>query len=248
MQQVLGRRDVGFRSAGQEQALHAVLRGQTPLVVILPTGGGKSLLFTVPACLDNTGVTVVVVPYRALIADLLDRMQKRGIDCIEWKHGESNPAAVVVVSADLAGDITSNGNFLSYATMLHSKGLLRRVVVDESHLIITSSDWRPKLAMLRNLRLLPCPIVLLTATLPPVREGELCDSMLLRCATYIRTSTVRPSTRYVVSWCERGTLEEMALAICRRQQQQLRESEQKGVVYCRSKQQCEGVAKAQGMA
>jgi superfamily II DNA helicase RecQ len=216
MQQVLGQQDVGFRSAEQELALHAVVNRQTPLVVVLPTGGGKSLLFSVLACMDDAGVTVVVVPYRALIDDLVDRMQKRGIDCIEWKHGESSPAAVVVVSADAAGDTISNGNFLGYANMLSGKGLLRRVVVDECHLIITLSDWRPKLALLKNLWLLPCPIVLLTATLPPVREGELSTSMLLPCATYIRASTVRPNTRYYVSWCERGKAQETALAMCQR--------------------------------
>ncbi|KAI9882030.1 MAG: hypothetical protein M1823_006233, partial [Watsoniomyces obsoletus] len=244
MQQVLGQVDVGFRSAEQEAALHAVLDGVTPLVVVLPTGGGKSLLFTVPACLDGAGVTVVVVPYRALIEDLVSRIQKRGIDCMEWKHGESNPAAVVVVSADVAGDTTSNGNFLGYANVLSSKGLLRRVVVDESHLIFTSSDWRPKLAKLRNLRLLPCPIVLLTATLPPVREVELASSMLIQCATYIRASTVRANIRYFVSWCERGKTQEIAVAMCRRQQQLLQDKGQKGVVYCRSKRQCEEVAEA----
>jgi hypothetical protein len=171
MQQVLRQEEVGFRSVQQEQAMYAVLDGQTPLVVVLPTGGGKSLLFTVPAVLEAGGVTVVVVPYRALIEDLVQRIQGCGVDCMEWKHGETNPAAVVVVSADVAGDVTSSDNFISYAGMLSSKGLLRRVVVDECHLVFTSSDWRPKLAKLKNLRLLPCPIVLLTATLPPVHAG-----------------------------------------------------------------------------
>ncbi|KAF1956342.1 hypothetical protein CC80DRAFT_362384, partial [Byssothecium circinans] len=149
MQQVLGQKEVSFRSVEQEQALHAVLDGQTPLVVVLPTGGGKSLLFSVPACLEGAGMTVVVVPYRALIEDLVGRMQKCGIDCMEWKHGESNPAAVVVVSADVAGDTTSNGNFLGY------------------------------------------------------------------CATYVRASTVRPNTRYFVSWCKPGKSQETAVAIGR---------------------------------
>jgi hypothetical protein len=83
--------------------------------------------------------------------------------------------------------------------MLSGKGLLRRVVVDKCYLIITLSDWRLKLALLKNLRLLLCPIVLLTATLPPVREGKLATSMLLPCATYIRASTIQPNTRYYVS-------------------------------------------------
>lgn len=189
-------------------------------------------------------MTVVVVPYRALIDNLVSHMQKRGIDCIEWKHSQRSPAAMVVVSADVAGDTISNGNFLGYASMLSSKGLLQRVVVDECHLIITSSDWRPKLALLKNLRLLPCPIVLLTATLPPVREGELATSMLLPCATYIRASTVRPKTCYLVSWCQPGTVQETALATGQRQQALLLKKGQKGIVYCHSKRQCEELAQA----
>jgi superfamily II DNA helicase RecQ len=83
MQQVLSQDNVSFRSAEQELALHAVINRQTPLVIVLPTSGGKSLLFSVPACLDDAGVTVVVVPYQALIKDLVSRMQKRSINCIE---------------------------------------------------------------------------------------------------------------------------------------------------------------------
>jgi superfamily II DNA helicase RecQ len=49
--------------AEQELALHAVIDRQTLLVVVLLTSGGKSLLFSVLACLDDAGVTVVVVLY-----------------------------------------------------------------------------------------------------------------------------------------------------------------------------------------
>jgi len=230
MQQTLGSAEVSFRSMEQERALRAVLAGQTPLVVVLPTGGGKSLLFMVPACLNDAGVTIVVVPYRALVENMVGRLRGAGIDCLEWKPGQVNPAAAVVVSADLV----ASWEFLDYASLLRGQKLLRRVVVDECHLAFTSSDWRPKLAQLKGLRVLACPIVLLTATLPPVLEEELSDSMLVRCATYIRASTVRPNIRYMVSWCERGGATEMAVAMCRRQQRWLADG-RKGVVYCRSK-------------
>ena len=85
--------------------MHAVVEGQTPLVVVLPTGGGKSLLFIVPAYLDGVGVTIVVVPFRALINDLVKRITDSGIDCEEWKPGQMSMAAIVVVSADLASDM-----------------------------------------------------------------------------------------------------------------------------------------------
>ncbi|CAA9963514.1 RecQ family helicase [Pyrenophora teres f. maculata] len=89
MQQVLSKADVTFRSKEQERALHAVLEGQTPLVVVLPTGGGKTLLFTVPACLDPEGVTVVVVPFRALLLNLMERVLATGVTCAEWKGMET---------------------------------------------------------------------------------------------------------------------------------------------------------------
>lgn len=242
MQQVLGREEVNFRSFEQERAVNAVLDRQTPLVVVLPTGGGKSLLFMLPAIVEEGGVTVVVVPYRQLITSTVERIQACGIDCIEWRSGNTDPASVVVVSADKAGDIISKGNFLSYAQLLSSKGLLRRVVVDECHLIFTSSNWRPRLAAVKNLRLLHCPIVLLTATLPPVRELELEHSMALRCVTYIRASTARLQTRYFVSWCERGKLEDVSLTICQREMRRLLKDCQRGVVYCLSKPRCEELA------
>jgi len=150
MQQALGRSEVSFRSEEQKRGVEAVLAGHTPLVVVLPTGGGKTLLFMVPACLGDPGVTVVVVPFRALLGNMVGRMKEAGIDCVEWKAGEVNPATTVVVSADRAAE----WDFMDYASQLNRDKLLRRVVIDECHLAFTVSDWRPKLARLKNLRLL----------------------------------------------------------------------------------------------
>jgi superfamily II DNA helicase RecQ len=55
---------------------------------------------------------------------------------------------------------------------------------------------------------------------------------------------VRPNTQYYASRCERGKAPETALAMCRRQQQLLLNRGEKGVVYCRSKEQCEDLAEA----
>jgi superfamily II DNA helicase RecQ len=94
------------------------------------------------------------------------------------------------------------------------------------------------------LRLLGCPIVLLTATLPPVWEHALEAGILVHNATYIRASTVRPNTRYFVSWCEPEQKEQMAVTIGLRRQEQLRERRLRGVVYCRSKDLCEDLVAA----
>ncbi|KAK3617521.1 hypothetical protein LTR22_026710 [Elasticomyces elasticus] len=103
MRKALCTDDVTFRSEKQREALHAVVSTDSlaPMVVVLPTGGGKSLLFMAPACLEDAVVTVVVVPYRALLENLLSKAKQAGIDCMVWKGSEVNPAALVFVSADL---------------------------------------------------------------------------------------------------------------------------------------------------
>ncbi|CAC9887931.1 unnamed protein product, partial [Aureobasidium pullulans] len=117
--------EVSYRSKAQRVAMQSILYNDqmTPLVVVLPTGGGKSLLFMAPACLENAGVTIVIVPFRALINKLVSTAKEAGVNSTEWHPGLTDPATLVFVSADR---IIGSG-FLSYAELLHSKGLLRRV-------------------------------------------------------------------------------------------------------------------------
>jgi len=239
MRKALCRSEVSFRSEEQKEALRTIIfdEQKTPLIVVLPTGGGKSLLFTAPACLDNPGVTIVVVPYRALLDNLLATAKKAKIDCLEYRPGEQNPAALVLISADFV----SGSQFLSYAQLLSAKGILRRVFVDECHLTFTASDWRPKLAEVRAVRGLRVPIIMLTATLPVLLEFELEESMAASMARYIRAVTTRTKTRYIVEACKPGKLEEKVLELCKRMKKHL--GLRKGVVYSRSRDQCERLAR-----
>jgi superfamily II DNA helicase RecQ len=239
MRKALRCSEVSFRSDEQKEALQMIVSGEqtTPLVVVLPTGGGKSLLFTAPACLDDPGVTIVVVPYRALLDNLLATAKKAKIDCMEYRPGEQNPAALVFVSADFV----AGSQFLSYAQLLSAKGILRRVFVDECHLTFTASDWRPKLAEVRAVRGLRVPTIMLTATLPVLLEFELEESMAAQMARYIRAVTTRTKTRYIVDVCKPGKLEEEVLELCKRMKKHL--GLRKGVVYSRSRDQCERLAR-----
>ena len=83
MQQALGSNKVSFRSDKQKQGVEAVLTGHTPLVIVLPIGGGKSLLFIAPAYLEDPGVTIVIMPFQALLGNLIDRLKKARIDYME---------------------------------------------------------------------------------------------------------------------------------------------------------------------
>ena len=72
-----------FRSKEQRFGLRVVLEGESPLVVILPTGGGKSLLFMLPAWLEGARTTIVVSPFVALANDTERRCKEVGVECIQ---------------------------------------------------------------------------------------------------------------------------------------------------------------------
>jgi hypothetical protein len=234
---------VAYKSPEQGEALERIMNGSdSALAVVLPTGGGKSLLFTAPACLEDPGITIVVVPYRQLIDETLSDAKDRGIDAVEWTRDLQDPAEIVFISADKL-----NNTFFDYSARMAEKGLVRRVFVDECHLAITAHSWRPRLVSLARLRCIEAPIIMLTATLPLHMETDLETTM--RCElslTLIRACTARKTTRYIVkAEVEDGKLLEEAVEVCSKQLARL-QHKSKMVVYCRYKVECEELAEALG--
>jgi superfamily II DNA helicase RecQ len=103
---------------------------EIPLVAILPTGGGKSLVFMVPAMLSGLGVTVVVALYAELKRQLVTRCIDAGLDCKHWPEARESWPRVVIVSAEAA----SSDDFLQWIADVHVRGQLSRIVLDECHL------------------------------------------------------------------------------------------------------------------
>jgi len=68
----------------QEPALEAIMRNESPILVVIGTGAGKSLLFQLLAHSQKSGTTVVIVPLKSLEKSLYERCQKAGISCIQW--------------------------------------------------------------------------------------------------------------------------------------------------------------------
>jgi len=112
LKKVLKQEEPTFRSEEQKEAVFAVLEQQTPLIVVLPTGGGKTLTFTIPAVLRDPGVSIVVTPFNVLEKDYVRRLRLARIEHIVWHHGEVAYAPVVVVSADRA----ASTNFITYGS------------------------------------------------------------------------------------------------------------------------------------
>jgi superfamily II DNA helicase RecQ len=101
LQQMTGNDQFQFRGV-QGQAMQAIQHGISPIVAVMPTGGGKSMLFMLPAWVSG-GLTVVVVPLIALRGDLKRRCVQAGISCVEWESRRPpDEAAIVLVTPESA--------------------------------------------------------------------------------------------------------------------------------------------------
>lgn len=234
---------VTFRSPQQEEALDRILNcSDSALTVVLPTGGGKTLLFTAPACLEDPEMNVVVVPYRQLINETVRAATAVGIDCVEWTSEVEDPADLVVVSADRLND-----RFFDYAARMVSKGILRRVFVDECHLAITAHSWRERMVVLSKLQSIEAPLFMLTATLPVHMEVDLEDTMSsVGSVTWIRARTMRTTMKYTVRMIPANVkLMAEVTKVCKKRLARLRHKA-KMVVYCRTKDECKDLASELG--
>jgi superfamily II DNA helicase RecQ len=234
--------DATFRSSEQREALIAIVSGQGPLVIILPTGGGKSLLFQLPATLPGAGVTVVVVPFRALLGDLMKRCEDLEINCVHWTPEQQQRASVMLVVAEAAVSDT----FLTFLSDLQVARKLDRIVIDECHVILTAIKYRRRILDLDRLRMIPCQFVLLTGTLPLYMEQEIQSAMLLGSKgdglRYVRSRVDKPNVAYRVDVCVQGQLRSRICGLIGVARREL-SANQRIVVFCGSRGVCEEMAR-----
>ncbi len=200
LQHLTGNPEARFRT-GQAAVLQAIIQGQSPIVQVASTGGGKSLSFLLPAYCAPGGSTIVVVPLVALRDDLRRRCEVAGIGYHVWQGEEASrarSAPLVFVTPESA--ITKA--FQRFATRLRGRQQLDRIVVDECHSVLGSSaTFRPKLGQLGSvIHSMGVQLVFLTATLPPHEQDLFYSTMGLdpsRVQMY-RGCTTRPNISYHV--------------------------------------------------
>ncbi|MBT6177232.1 MAG: ATP-dependent DNA helicase RecQ [Deltaproteobacteria bacterium] len=195
-----------FRT-GQEEAIDAVMAGHDALV-LLPTGGGKSLCFQVPGitmrCLGY-GPTIVVSPLIALMEDQVEALNGRGIPAAAVHSQKSDGVNRDVLSQFVAGEIdflyvsperASLKSFHSAAKMAQPA----LIAVDEAHCISQwGHDFRPEYTQLDALRAeVEAPMIALTATATSTVMEEIIKHLHLDEPHVVRGDFRRPNLSFRV--------------------------------------------------
>ena len=237
-----------YKTAKQEEAVRVVVSGLTPVIVVLGTGEGKSLLYMLPQRLPGAGTTVLIVPLVALKQDTVRRCELMGIECRVWSHeagyGYSLGNALLIASLDQAVGV----GFQSHLHKLDAAGQLNSIVFDESHLILTASNYRERMERVKQLRNLSCQLVFLTGTLPVCMVDAFTEKLLLSRAVVIRGVSVRKDIRYTVKQCEGegGDMVDVAVQTIKamlRAAPFAEEPEARAIAYTRTKAQADEVAR-----
>lgn len=134
----MGDQKAQFTLPEQAQALEAVLGGSNHVLIIIPTGAGKTSTVLIPAMESPHKVTIVLVPLSALRVDFSRRCNKLGIRWSEWTEATQLETTVVMVSPENA----AKRSFLKWAGNLKLRGILLRLVYDEVHMGKTQDDFR----------------------------------------------------------------------------------------------------------
>nr|CEG05029.1 unnamed protein product [Fusarium clavum] len=237
---------------GQHKVLKAIMHNSSPIVAVLPTSGGKSLLFQLPVASCPSGVTIVIVPMVSLQGDLYNRSRDMNIPTEQWRSDRIvSHARLVFVTPETA----FTKAFQTYLDTLQSQAQLDRLVVDECHTILEGNvSFRPKLKELGYLAQRGVQMVYLTATLPVAEENEFFNRIFSKPkdTAFFRFPTTRPNISYCTStFTIKGHKDIAAAAVAAVREladQILRHQERtaKATIYCITKRETEAVAEALG--
>jgi ATP-dependent DNA helicase RecQ len=189
---------------GQERAVESILGGRDTLV-ILPTGGGKSLCYQVPALLLD-GLTVVLSPLISLMKDQVDALEAKGIPATFINSSLSTAQISDRLARAQRGDIKllylapERFEFGNAAARIAAMGV-SLLAIDEAHCISEwGHDFRPSYRRVRDIRdkLGSPPTLALTATATPEVRRDIARVLALRDPEVVLTGFDRTNLRWHV--------------------------------------------------
>ena len=246
----------GFRH-NQLEAINATLAGDDAFV-LMPTGGGKSLCYQLPAVVKSgktRGVTMVISPLLSLMQDQVDHMKALGIQAVafngecssEYKRqvmnafDERNPEHFIELLYVTPEMVNKNAAFNNGMRTLYRKGKFARLVIDEAHCVSQwGHDFRPDYKSIGQVRLQfpEVPVMALTATATQNVIVDIRHNLGMTDCQIFSQSFNRPNLYYEIRTKTTNTnATETIAALIKAKYQNLT-----GIVYTISRKQAEDVA------
>jgi ATP-dependent DNA helicase RecQ len=235
---------------GPQQAIVDHVCGGGDALVLMPTGGGKSLCYQIPAIARHRagrGVTLVVSPLIALMHDQVGALEELGVhaaflnstlDGDEARQIERELLAGRLVLLYAAPERILTPRFLAMLESLHERGLFSLVAIDEAHCVSQwGHDFREEYLGLSQLheRFADVPRIALTATADAHTRADILQRLALEGARQFVSSFDRPNIRYTV--VEKDNARPQLLRFLRDEH-----DGDAGIVYCQSRKKVEETA------
>ena len=237
-----------FRGAQQAIVQHVVEGGDA--LVLMPTGGGKSLCYQVPAIARHRGgqgVTLVVSPLIALMHDQVGALEEVGVHAAflnstltleDTQRVERELMSGRLVLLYAAPERVTTPRFQAMLASLHERGLLSLVAIDEAHCVSQwGHDFREDylaLSMLHE-RFPDVPRIALTATADELTRADIVERLQLQDARLFISSFDRPNIKYTI--VEKDNPRAQLLRFIQNEHEG-----DAGVVYCQSRKKVEDTA------
>jgi ATP-dependent DNA helicase RecQ len=223
----------------QEQIIESVCANRDTFV-LMPTGGGKSLCYQIPA-LMFPGLTVVISPLIALMKDQVDALRVNGIEAAYLNSTQSYQEQNLIIEKAKEGKLkllylaperllSSSSGMMNTLASLD----LSLIAIDEAHCISQwGHDFRPEYLMLATLKeKFPLvPVIALTATADKLTRKDIVDKLALRDPAVFVSSFNRPNIRYTVE-PKRNAFDRLVEFLNNRK-------DDAGIIYCLSRSSTE---------